>query len=536
MGPSRRWRVIAVGILTALIGAALPITAMTWVSAEAALSKERTRLNVTADRVIARAIATFDEVRISLSYLQGTAVVPCSQSHIALMRDQTLNTLPVTEIGYFDKDLLKCSSWGKVDPEIRKTKPDFKTMSGLSVSLGIRPNASLGRRMIAVSFGDYNALVLPSSLVDVAVDDQMAVFLSSGDRQIIATKDGSQLFDTIESMADTSRLLNDFFLLAISEKEGLRATVVIPRSTLTLVMWNELAFFLPVGGLIALAFVAAIYWLSKQRLSPHAELEIAVKKREFVVEYQPIIELSTGVCVGAEALVRWKMRDGTFVRPDYFIPLAEETGLIAPITDQIIDNIIADLGTALIKDRTLHIAINVSSRDIVSGRIADLLDCKLRGTNIRNEQIWLEATERGFLDVATAGRTLERVREAGHSVAIDDFGTGYSNLQYLQGLPLDAIKIDKSFVSMIGKQTATSSVVELIIDLTKKLDLFSVAEGVETQQQAVFLKERGVTFAQGWLFAKSLPAKDFISYQLQSKDTCGSADEIIQNPKNRWAS
>lgn len=534
--PSRRWRVITAGIITALIGAALSIAAMMWMSAEAALSKERRRLSVTADRVISRAIATFDEVRISLGHLQGTAVVPCSQSHIALMRDQTLNTLAVTEIGYFDKDLLRCSSWGKIDPKIRRTKPDFETMSGLSFSLSIRPNASLGRRMIAISFGDYNALVLPSSLVDLAIDEQMTVFLSSGDGQIIATKGGPHLSDTLKSSTDNSELLDNSFLVAISEKEGLRVTAAIPRSALAVVMWDELAFFLPVGGLIALAFAAAIYWLSKQRLSPYAELEIAVKKREFVVEYQPIVELSTGVCVGAEALIRWKTRDGTFVRPDHFIPLAEETGLIAPITDQIIDNVIADLGTALIEDRTLHIAINVSSRDIASGRIADLLDRKLRGTNIRNEQIWLEATERGVLDVTTAGRTFERVREAGHSVAIDDFGTGYSNLQYLQGLPLDAIKIDKSFVSKIGKETATSSVVELIIDLTMKLDLFSVAEGVETEQQAEFLKERGVTFAQGWLFAQSLPAKDFISYQLQSKDTCGSAEEIIQKPKNRWAS
>ncbi|MEN5250015.1 EAL domain-containing protein, partial [Brucella pseudintermedia] len=236
------------------------------------------------------------------------------------------------------------------------------------------------------------------------------------------------------------------------------------------------------GVLLAIALVSAVYWFSRRRLSPQAELELAVRNREFIVHYQPIIELSTGVCVGAEALVRWKMPDGTFVRPDLFIPVAEETGLIAPITDQVIDTVIRDLKGALNNDRTLHIAINVSASDIESGRIIDVLDRKLRHTGVRKEQIWLEATERGFMDIESAGMTLDRARQAGHSVAIDDFGTGYSNLQYLQGLPLDAIKIDKSFVQMIGRETATSSVIELIIDLTKKLDSVSVAEGVETEE------------------------------------------------------
>ncbi|MCY1373773.1 putative cyclic di-GMP phosphodiesterase PdeC [compost metagenome] len=160
-----------------------------------------------------------------------------------------------------------------------------------------------------------------------------------------------------------------------------------------------------------------------------------------------------------------------------------------------------------------------------------MLDQKLRNTGVRKEQIWLEATERGFMDIETAGVTLDRARQAGHSVAIDDFGTGYSNLQYLQGLPLDAIKIDKSFVQMIGQDTATSSVIELIIDLTKKLDSFSVAEGVETEEQAAFLTAHGVTYAQGWLFSKPLGGTEFIAYQNERKRIFGSSFEVLPNIK-----
>ncbi|MNE08841.1 putative membrane protein YjcC [compost metagenome] len=395
----------------------------------------------------------------------------------------------------------------------------------------VKPRASLSREFSAIKLGNYNALILPASFLDIALDDEMAVYLSKKDKQIIAKRGDSNLLGAGVAITDASQLADSSFLVGIADREGLRAVVIEPRTKLGFLIWDEMWVFLPVGVLMAIALVSAVYWFSRRRLTPQAELELAVRNREFVVNYQPIIELSTGICVGAEALVRWKMPDGTFVRPDLFIPVAEETGLIAPITDQVIDTVIRELKDALNNDRTLHIAINVSASDIESGRIIDVLDQKLRNTGVRKEQIWLEATERGFMDIETAGVTLDRARQAGHSVAIDDFGTGYSNLQYLQGLPLDAIKIDKSFVQMIGQDTATSSVIELIIDLTKKLDSFSVAEGVETEEQAAFLTAHGVTYAQGWLFSKPLGGTEFIAYQNERKRIFGSSFEVLPNIK-----
>jgi sensor c-di-GMP phosphodiesterase-like protein len=132
------------------------------------------------------------------------------------------------------------------------------------------------------------------------------------------------------------------------------------------------------------------------------------------------------------------------------------------------------------------------------------------------------------MDVETAQKTLAMAREAGHSVAIDDFGTGYSSLQYLQRLPLDALKIDRSFVDTIGRDTATSSVVLHIIKLARDLGLFSVAEGVETEAQLQFLKDQGVDFGQGWLFGKPLSASGFLQYHARQKLRFGAAPEVIQ--------
>lgn len=250
----------------------------------------------------------------------------------------------------------------------------------------------------------------------------------------------------------------------------------------------------------------------RKRLSPLAELTIAVQQREFVVHYQPIIHLATGACVGAEALVRWRRPDGTLVQPDLFIPLAEESGLILPITDQVVETCIRDLRELLGVDRSLHVAINLSAADITTGRFIGVLQKALEGSGINNEQIWLEATERGFIDVNSASMHLAKARELGFGIAIDDFGTGYSSLQYLEQLPTDALKIDKCFIAAIGRTVATSSVISHIIDMAKTVGLKIVAEGVETQAQATYLRAHGVEFAQGWLYAKAMPVEDFLAF------------------------
>ena len=171
-----------------------------------------------------------------------------------------------------------------------------------------------------------------------------------------------------------------------------------------------------------------------------------------------------------------------------------------------------EMRALLLANGHLHIAINVCASDIQTGRLLDVLARALDGSGIAVGQIWLEATERGFIDVAAARNALERARAMGFSVAIDDFGTGYSSLAYLQNLPVDALKIDKSFIDTIGGDTVTSSVTSHIIDMAHTLELQIIAEGVETPLQADYLRERGVEYGQGWLFSKALPAAQFIAY------------------------
>jgi len=501
---ARRRRVIATSILLALIGAALPIAAMAWMSWQIAVQKELNILDTFAARAFERAQGTFEDARNALETMEAKRLAPCSREHIALMRSVTIDTPSVEEIGYLEGGLLKCTSWGLAEGRIPKAKTDYVTGDGLEVSLRMQPGASAASRMTALQLGHHNALVVPSRFVDVPLDEAMSLAVLVDKGKILNTLNDPDMWYVAELSARTQRGLDGAKLYSVVSENGLTVYVLQPSAEVTAAYIRELLFLLPIGAFIAAFIVGIIVWMSRKRLSPVAELEIAIRKREFIVHYQPIVALKTGVCIGAEALVRWRRPDGRLVRPDHFIPFAEETGLIRPITDQVIESVIADLKTTLIEDRSLHIAVNLCADDVRTLRVLDFLEQKLPATGIRNEQIWLETTERGFIDIEAARDMLGKARKAGHSVAIDDFGTGYSSLQYLQGLPMDALKIDKSFVDTIGHDSATSTVILHIISMSRELGLFSVAEGVETEEQVAYLREHGVDYGQGWLFSKHL--------------------------------
>ena len=410
----------------------------------------------------------------------------------------------------------------------RQIHVDYVTSEGIEVTLRIQPGVSHGDQMTSLHLGHHNALVAPSRFVDIILRDGISLALLNDHGQVISTQNQPDARIVTALAVQAGRGVDDASLYSVVKDGGLTAVILEPRAAMREKLLRELMVLLPIGAFIASFIVGIIVWMSRKRLSPQTELEIAIRNREFVVHYQPIIDLRTNICVGAEALVRWKRPDGTLVRPDLFIPLAEETGLIEPITDQVVEAIIADIGPILVEDRTLHIAVNLCAQDIKTGRILEFIDQRLRPLGIRKEQIWLEATERGFIDIDAARITLDKARKAGHSVAIDDFGTGYSSLQYLQGLPMDALKIDKSFVDTIGRNTATSTVTLHIIGMARELGLFSVAEGIETDEQSAYLREHGVDFGQGWLFSRPLPAQQFIAFQRQNKSEYGAAPEVIQ--------
>jgi len=508
----KRTPTLLITVATAVLAAVLPMALMTWLSWQQATGVEQRELERTTERALRRADLAYAQARDALLFMGTTRLPPCSDAHIRLMQSRVVVTSSVDQIGYFENGVMRCNSWGPVAAPILLGTPDHVTADGIGMRLDVNPRASYGRRMLSLRLGDYDALMDPGHFVNLIDDPEVRVAIATPDGRLIAEQgvDDPALLETL--LRDPRTGMDERTLYASARNDQWLAIATAPRTQLRTTFVQQFWLFFPLSALLALACVAASVWLSRRRLSLAGELAKALRNDELHIEYQPLIELETGACVGAEALVRWTRPDGSQVRPDLFIPVAEDSGQILAITDVVIDKVIAELRELLLEDRSVHVAINLAPEDMMSGRALKVLAGKLAGTGISNQQIWLEATERGFMDIDRARAVISSARHAGYRVAIDDFGVGYSSLQYLQQLPLDALKIDKAFIDAIGTDSATSPVIGHIIDMARTLGLQIVAEGVETEEQLAFLHARQVDYGQGWLFSRALPHEAFIAF------------------------
>jgi diguanylate cyclase (GGDEF)-like protein len=250
---------------------------------------------------------------------------------------------------------------------------------------------------------------------------------------------------------------------------------------------------------------------SRRKIELERDLRTAFDDERLEVFYQPQFNLRDGAVWGAEALMRWRHGDQGFVPPNEFIQLAEDSGLIVDMGRWVMEQTCTDLRS--IMDMGLHpgsMSINVSARQLREGNFAsDVLDA-LQRHDIHPGYLQLEITETAVAENPDAAiNILNVLRDAGVQVAIDDFGTGYSSLSYLQQMPFDLIKIDKSFIDMIGEGGSSENICRTIIKMAHELGKKSIAEGVETREQADFLIENGCDFVQGYFYSHPLPQNEF---------------------------
>jgi len=233
------------------------------------------------------------------------------------------------------------------------------------------------------------------------------------------------------------------------------------------------------------------------------ELRRALERGELRVHYQPIVELSAGKTVGVEALVRWEHRERGLVPPSEFIPLAEETGLVVPLGHWVLDEACRALSTL---PEQISLSVNLSGRQLLQPEFCEGLKEMLTRCRIEPGRLQLELTESMLIGNGAAARAaLTQLRGTGVRLCIDDFGTGYSSLSYLHELPIDSLKIDRSFVGAMGEDERKIKIVQSILVLGKALGIDVVAEGVETPEQAELLRRLGCERAQGYFFARPVP-------------------------------
>jgi sensor c-di-GMP phosphodiesterase-like protein len=495
-----------------LAAVVLSVAATVYGSWLLAVRDEEDKLARYAERAIIRADSSLHDVDEALSQIAAFDAAPCSTEHIARMRQLTINSQTIREIGYFESRVLKCTSWGVTDVHVEQAPPDLVMPAGIELTVAIEPKVSRGKPMLALQRGAYNVLVDRERFVDVVVDPDVQLTITTPDGTVIGTLNGPPVDKLVKISRRPEAGLDGKVIFATASQSNWIVIASERRGVALKRLRRQVLSLLPLGGVLAIGLIGAVVWQWRRRLSPLGELGIAVKNREFSVVYQPIVELRSGRCVGAEALVRWRQPDGSVVTPDQFIPLAEESGLITQITDQVIATVAADLGDLLAAERSLHVSINISARDLETTRVLDVVDKAFSAGNVEPRQVWLEITERSYLKKEAARATIIQARSRGHPFGVDDFGTGYSSLSYLQELPLDVLKIDKSFIDTIGTDSATSAVCPHIIGMAKTIGLAIVAEGVETRLQADYLAARGVEYGQGWLFSRAVSRDDFLAY------------------------
>ena len=227
-----------------------------------------------------------------------------------------------------------------------------------------------------------------------------------------------------------------------------------------------------------------------------------------LVYYQPKYDLTTGKCLGMEALVRWDHPEKGLVAPDEFIPLAEETGMILQLDDWVIRTACMQLSVwKKAGYEVTNLAINVSARQFKEHRLAGVIHKVLEETGVEGHELEIELTESTLVDNnENAREMLNELHEMGLRIALDDFGTGYASMSYLKDFPIDTVKIDRSFVWGIPNDKEDMAIVKAIAGLAEALDLSLIAEGVETEQQIEFLNNIGCKYAQGYYWSKPVSA------------------------------
>jgi sensor c-di-GMP phosphodiesterase-like protein len=440
-----------------------------------------------------------------ITTLIRSGLPPCSSRQRELMREIDLSSTYLQAIDYVREGTVVCSS--TTPPQVPLGELSFRTSAGDGFYLDVPVKGTYGHPLLAIERDGYAVLIHRDLPLDIwtGVPGVSLAILHIEQRRVISQHGHVDLawLDRLGNQAaatfvDGSSLVT----IARSRQFMIAAVAAVPLSHMA-AHRREIAMRLVPAGLFAgLAAAAAILLLVRQQMSLVAALRTGLRRRQFFLEYQPVIDLRSGACVGAEALLRWRDWTGELVPPEVFIPAAEASGIIGRLTERVLELVCADAGGFLAAHPGFHVAINLAPADLQSSALVAVLDKLTARSGALPSSLIIEITERGFLHLDSARDVIAALHARGVEVAIDDFGTGYSSLSYLESLDLDFLKIDRSFIESIGTGAPTSQVVSHIIEMAHNLGLRMIAEGVENHEQADFLRARGVAYAQGWLFGR----------------------------------
>lgn len=451
-----------------------------------------------AQEIVSSTERLLDETLSAIDRASPLLTEPCTPEVSAGLRRLTIGAEHIRAINVFHQNLLACSSFGGSDPVREFISAGHGRMLLLVTDDSVSPSEPI--IILHRYYGDRS--ITASVATRWTADAQK----QSGNHRPLALRAedmvltaGNRLVK--EPQARYTHAVHSGLYPFSVEYSGDRR---IP-----------LALFLRDGALSLLlsvllgATVATVLWHTLLRRS--TELSLAVLNGEIVPWYQPIVDAGTGRIVGVEILARWEKTDGTVLSPASFIAEAESSDLIITLTRHLTERAACELPSLLQDQPCWHIGFNVTQAHLQeAGFITECLSFSAAFPP-GGISLTLELTEREpFGNSETIRNRLEQLHALGIAIALDDFGTGYSNMEYLSRLPVDIIKLDRVFVSRIGQGTAAEQLLLSLIDLARVLNLKIVAEGVETEAQANWLRERGVYWQQGFYYSPPVPLRELI--------------------------
>ena len=501
------------GMMIAILGGALALLAPILVSLELAwkqgINDEKAQGVRYAQEVVRRGEETARESALASQLLKTDHLAPCSPQELNLMRQIELGSKYLKMVGRISGDTLTCGSLGTTEPIY--TGPSTLTNErSVHERLGVHLGSENSDHLDLFDRDGIAVLLDPAVLTDLPTEGDgvgLAMIVPSSSSHATLAKTQGFRPNWLNPLArgESASFLDGDYVIsqARSAKTDIAAISAVPSRYAYHHVKEFAVIFVPIGTLCGLVLAWAVMYISRARTSLPGLVRAAARRGDLFVEYQPVVEIATRRIIGAEALVRMRRGD-TVIGPATFISLAEESGAARVITQNVIRLVSRDLPRMLTLDPNFRVAINLTATDLKCAGTADRLQELLRHTGASPRNVVLEATEHGFVNGPECRQLISRLRQQGFHIAIDDFGTGYSSLACLQQLDLDLLKVDKAFVETIGTDGATSEVVLHIIEIARSLQLHLVAEGVETEAQARFLRDRGVEYGQGWLFGRPM--------------------------------
>ena len=499
-------------------------------------------MNLGARRIVALAEGRISRAIAMLDDLAARGINSCEPAHLDALRQATFATTPVKELSVIAPDGSTLCSDLSGSLEARAVISSEPVEQGSDILLEV---VRLGRRsghIVRINrpgVGTQNGLaaLIPTELLIPQVSTQGGPV---GMNSRISTRNGTMIGEYIALAGNSDKNNDDLGVNLRSERYAIDAMLSLPRASLAARQDDLRSFGAIMTGVLALlTFAFALMLPRLQRDNPVVAIEQALKAGEFVPYYQPVVDIRTGQLRGAEVLMRWRKPDGSIILPGVFIPLAETSGLILDLTRAIMRQVCKELGPAFARRPHLKVGFNLVARHFADEDVVHDVNEIFKNSPLRLSQIVLEMTERQPIENLTdTRRVIAALQGLGVQVALDDVGTGHSGLSYILKLGVDIIKIDKIFVDSIGIDRNSTTIVETLIDLANNMRMEIVAEGVETFEQVVHLRNLGIRAAQGYVFAPPLPSSSFLQLleaidPLTKKTAEGQTQAARDNPLRR---